>query len=1158
MPLQPFSIGTLNCRSLEKKTDSSKHIDLTTHLKLLSHSILALTETKTADADITILNRNLGARESVWTTFCGLVVRDQRFSVLNSFSGFQGRALFVTLSSPDPTVNLHICTIYAPAHNSTERNRFFSYLLTLPFFTEPQPNSILLGDFNYQFHKRHRTTVAWSTWLQDHMQETITPPSQSSPFPTFQQGERKSTIDFIFSSPDLFPHFSSPNVDFLPPGWTDHALVSATVTLQSEHGTGPGVWRLNVSILDHDDFQPKLFKALDSLLTQHNTQTPQQRWDRLKEGLKVFFRRYTKDHQKQLRRQRRRLQKKRRLLLLDLDNPDLTLDLADRTKDRLLSVEAEIAEETERLTDGYRVRSGLKWLEKGERSSQYFFATLKERLKKRTMTALLDPDTQELAHTADTMIPIAHKFYRSLYSPDRVRQQNIDSLLTHLPDNQRLTQPQHDALNQIPTQKELDVIMTKAPKGRSPGLDGLPFEVYDLLFAHDATNDLFTQVLREAVTLSRFPKSWRKTVMVLLFKKGEATSLENWRPLSLVNCDAKIYTKLFANRLRDMLPTLVGKHQTGFIQGRSILDNGLTMANMMDWAKAQRLPHACVLLDQAKAYDRIHRKFLLSTLRHMNFPDTFIKSISSLFFTTQVHLNINGYIAPPFTQARGLRQGDPLSPLLFNLAFEVFLAAVQASEMIKGIKISDDLWIKLIAYADDLAVYVASYEEWQELKRIFDEYGLASNARLNVNKTLVFPMQRGATAMKAEFTQEGVQWYDHETERTEKYLGFPIVCDKKQLDNFFNTMLEKIQATINIHSQRQLSIAGRSLIINALLLARLWHVVRIYNPTKAWIKQLRTALSRFAMPFFPRPSMDTAEAPKEKGGLGIINVHHQQTTFALTILQHMISKSDSLSMVVQRRIIEIRTQKGSWMEAVLDPHNKQQWLAIRPFKAIKHLFDQFRTHVLPVPVLPLPQDAAQLEEILTSLPVGSNNLGNMTKKQWRQVLYTHTLNTMQQGTASFWNGFWKSSVPQRSRNILWRYLDSKLSCKKTLNYFTPRTCPSPLCTECDSEEDQDHLLVTCINKSTVWQEALAEHTVQHLWPNQSIVKLLSTTPPTVTMKRESVFTLFQLVSAITLGIWNQHWTHHFQDTPVDPTALSNSVKYQIHRLRRQLLLRVQL
>ncbi|KAG0040505.1 hypothetical protein BGZ83_002528, partial [Gryganskiella cystojenkinii] len=66
----------------------------------------------------------------------------------------------------------------------------------------------------------------------------------------------------------------------------------------------------------------------------------------------------------------------------------------------------------------------------------------------------------------------------------------------------------------------------------------------------------------------------------------------------------------------------------------------------------------------------------------------------------------------------------------------------------------------------------------------------------------------------------------------------------------------------------------------------------------------------------------------------VINIQHQQTIFAMTILQHMMSESVSLSMVVQRRLIEVVSKNEYWISAVLDPHNRRQWLALRPLKAM--------------------------------------------------------------------------------------------------------------------------------------------------------------------------------------------------------------------------------
>jgi hypothetical protein len=148
------------------------------------------------------------------------------------------------------------------------------------------------------------------------------------------------------------------------------------------------------------------------------------------------------------------------------------------------------------------------------------------------------------------------------------------------------------------------------------------------------------------------------------------------------------------------------------------------------------------------------------TLAHKNFPPPFITSVSDLSFSTNVHLHINVHLADPFPQLRGLRQGDPLSPLFFNL--EIFLVVVQSSAQISGMKIRDDFIIKLLAYVDDLTVFILNYIEWVVLEGAFREYGLQSNALLNVNETVVFPMRLGIHPLKAAFQVHRFEWYSED------------------------------------------------------------------------------------------------------------------------------------------------------------------------------------------------------------------------------------------------------------------------------------------------------------------------------------------------------------------------------------------------------------
>src|SRR6202034_4303632 len=106
-------------------------------------------------------------------------------------------------------------------------------------------------------------------------------------------------------------------------------------------------------------------------------------------------------------------------------------------------------------------------------------------------------------------------------------------------------------------------VVLRSPNSKSPGLDGIPFEAYRHMVVHKETAVLLLDILNQAL-MSRFPKSWTKTRLILLYKKGDASNLANWRPLSLINSDAKIFTKLLANRLRTCITKLIKPFQTGF------------------------------------------------------------------------------------------------------------------------------------------------------------------------------------------------------------------------------------------------------------------------------------------------------------------------------------------------------------------------------------------------------------------------------------------------------------------------------------------------------------------------------------------------------------------------------------------------------------------
>jgi hypothetical protein len=196
---------------------------------------------------------------------------------------------------------------------------------------------------------------------------------------------------------------------------------------------------------------------------------------------------------------------------------------------------------------------------------------------------------------------------------------------------------------------------------------------------------------------------------------------------------------MITNRIKDVANRIINPYQSDFLPKRLISDNGWIWDTVM-----AHLPMVSVLLDQEKAYDRVHPAYLQKTLIRFGFPETMVSTRATLFFGTQVSISINGWFAPAFTRKRGLRQGDPLSPILFNLAFEPLLRFILISPTIQGIKLptiksakrhwldlrrpipDDSAPLKLLSYADDLQVFLNDTTEWSNLSQILQLYGNAS------------------------------------------------------------------------------------------------------------------------------------------------------------------------------------------------------------------------------------------------------------------------------------------------------------------------------------------------------------------------------------------------------------------------------------------------
>ena len=234
--------------------------------------------------------------------------------------------------------------------------------------------------------------------------------------------------------------------------------------------------------------------------------------------------------------------------------------------------------------------------------------------------------------------------------------------------NKSLTQEQRDALEQPLSVIELFKALLKMKPGKSPGIDGLPMEFYMVFWPE--IKDEFLELVNECHDKLIMSKTMRTAVLSLLFKKGDKKLLKNWRPVSLLCVDYKIIAAALSLRLKCALRFLISTDQTCSIPGRTILSNLRLTRDIMSYARNEKLEGVVLNLDQEKAFDRVDHDFLHKVMEKMNIGPYFRTWIKTLYAAITSNITNNGYLSAPVFISRGVRQGCPLSALLYVIVAE--------------------------------------------------------------------------------------------------------------------------------------------------------------------------------------------------------------------------------------------------------------------------------------------------------------------------------------------------------------------------------------------------------------------------------------------------------------------------------------------------------
>lgn len=279
---------------------------------------------------------------------------------------------------------------------------------------------------------------------------------------------------------------------------------------------------------------------------------------------------------------------------------------------------------------------------------------------------------------------IMKSFYADLYSSDcSASLENRRKFLDKM-EFPSLSENQQELLCRPITEEEVSDTINTLQGGKAPVPDGFGPDFYKI-FSKVLVGPL-TNMYMDCFEKGCLPPTLNLAHVSVLLKRGKPPDIcGSYRPISLISVDSKILSKLLAKRLENLLPVLINPDQTGFIHGRYSSSNVRRLLNVVQSSSQNKQKTLAISLDAEKAFDRVEWPYLFDIMERFGLGGDFLKWTQTIYQEPKAIVITNGRRSEPFSVARGVRQGCPLSPLLFALALEPLAEVIRLHTEIKGV-----------------------------------------------------------------------------------------------------------------------------------------------------------------------------------------------------------------------------------------------------------------------------------------------------------------------------------------------------------------------------------------------------------------------------------------------------------------------------------------
>ncbi|GKV11959.1 hypothetical protein SLEP1_g23168 [Rubroshorea leprosula] len=559
----------------------------------------------------------------------------------------------------------------------------------------------------------------------------------------------------------------------------------------------------------------------------------------------------------------------------------------------------------------WQQKSRMAWLKEGDANTKFFHRCVKGRWRRNEINSIQINDKQHTV-VAEIKEEVA-KYFEELFTGEQWKRPKLEGI-----DFKQISSTDSELLMAEFSEDEIKEAVWDCDSSKSPGPDGFNFRFVKAMW-EDIKADVVGFV-QEFHRNGKLVRGSNASFIVLIPKVDNPQKIEEYRPISLIGVMYKIITKLLDNRLRKVLPKIIGEQQMAFIGGRQLVEGAVVANEIIDEAKRKKMKSFLFKVDFEKAYDKVCWEFIDYMLMRMGFSITWRKWIQECLRSSTVSVLVNGSPTKQFTVSKGLRQGDPLSPFLFLIVAEGLNGLVSSAvvkEQYKGVIVGNGaVSVSHLQFVDDMIFFgEATEENIQAIKCIMRIFELVSGLKINFGKSQLMGIGVGEEWR----ARMAFRLYCKEGGFPFKYLGIPIGGNHRRI-TMWQPMVESFKRKLESWKGRHLSFGGRITLINSVLSSLPIFLMSVYLIPKGILLAIDKIRRSFLWGGMGEKkkinwvSWEKVCEQKERGGLGVKELRK----FNLALMGKWWGRLASNDEGLWRELIKGKygNQRDNWMDWV--------------------------------------------------------------------------------------------------------------------------------------------------------------------------------------------------------------------------------------------------